>query len=946
MVALSKISRRRRLSRRGSPGVQAGMGCAAFFTLGLVAVLFALTYGFASVVQGLPSIESLPVLLDPPNGLLLQPTRLYDRSGQTLLLSLDNPLGGPRTYLNLDANQIDYIPDVLAQATLAASQPDFRASPGYALSGLLADTHPTLAQRLVFDLLLRNEAPGLRRSLRERFLAGQLTARFGRDKILEWFLNSSAYGPQVYGVMAAAQAYFDKPPEDLTLAEAALLAALAELPEVDPAGLPTLLVERQKAVLERMLENGQISPAQALEALTSELHIRPAQAADNLAPALTRLALAQLRASLPQVDAARGGLRLYTTLDFHLQQQAECTLQAELASLAGSAAPAGSPACPAARLLPTLDLAPLGQAPAGGLILLDPANGQVLALASAPAAGMDASAAPGRPAGSLLTPLIYLTAFSRGFTPASLFWDVPGLSPANSGARDYFGPLRLRTALVNDDFGPAAQLLAQLGRDSVQRTAGQLGLPGGAGQFNSPLDTGSLSLLDAAQLYALFANQGLAAGQPAGGGQTAGGQTPGGQTAALQPSALLRVERVDGQALLDWSKPNARPLISGQLAYLVNNVLSDEAARWPSLGHPNSLEIGRLAAAKLGQTASGEDGWALGYTPHWVAGAWLGSPEAPKNHLLTRAAAALWHAFSQYISQDQPSDGWSLPAGVSKLNVCDPSGMLPTAICPAIVSEVFLEGTQPTQADSLYRTFQVNHETGRLATVFTPPELIEDRVYLVAPPEAAQWAQQKGLPTPPNTYDVIYSPPANPGVQITQPELFAHVHGTVRFTGSAGGADFQFFRLQVGQGLNPQTWLQLGEDTRSPVQDGALGTWDTRGLSGLYAVQLLVVHRDQRVERAVTQLTVDNQPPVVQVLSPGPQTSILAGSSLVLQASASDDLQLARVDFFIDKQLVGSLVQGPFNLAWQAQRGSHTLLVKAYDLAGNLSQSSAAFTVK
>ena len=107
--------------------------------------------------------------------------------------------------------------------------------------------------------------------------------------------------------------------------------------------------------------------------------------------------------------------------------------------------------------------------------------------------------------------------------------------------------------------------------------------------------------------------------------------------------------------------------------------------------------------------------------------------------------AALWHALMQYTHRDQPSQSWSIPAGISTLDVCDPSGMLPTPACPNVVSEVFLPGSEPAQADTLYRPVQINRETGLLATVFTPSELVEDRVFMQVPAEAAAWAQQAGI---------------------------------------------------------------------------------------------------------------------------------------------------------------------------------------------------------
>jgi len=188
--------------------------------------------------------------------------------------------------------------------------------------------------------------------------------------------------------------------------------------------------------------------------------------------------------------------------------------------------------------------------------------------------------------------------------------------------------------------------------------------------------------------------------------------------------------------------------------------------------------------------------------------------------------------------------------------VCDPSGMLPTQECSSLVTEVFLNGNEPIQADDLYRKFAINRETGLLATVFTPPELIENHVYLLVPENARDWARSAGLEIPPASYDAIQAPPVNPTVNITLPGLFAEVSDVVKIVGTASGDDFAYYRLQVGKGLNPQEWIQLGSDVISPVEDGVLAEWDTGGLSGLYAVQLQVVRTDQRVDMAVIQVTI------------------------------------------------------------------------------------------
>jgi len=441
----------------------------------------------------------------------------------------------------------------------------------------------------------------------------------------------------------------------------------------------------------------------------------------------------------------------------------------------------------------------------------------------------------------VLDAFIYLTGFTRGLSPASLTWDIPGRTDVQNVDGMYHGPMRLRLAMANDYQAPAAQVRSQMGLENVNRIAASFGL--------SPNE--SLSLVDAAGVYGVFAQQGVYFGQDAVGD-------------SFQPVAVLRLEGNDGSVWLDWTTPQAKPVVTPGLAYLMNHALSDETARWPTLGRPNVTEIGRPAGLKLGQTDDALDAWAIGYSPARVVAAWTGAHESTsisspqlggQRGLSPRLPAVLWSALMQIASQHLPPEGWPVPADVAVINVCDPSGMLPTADCPNLVSEVFLNGNEPLQVDNMFRKYAVNRETGYLATVFTLPQLIEERVYFVVPSDARSWAESAGLEIPPATYDVIQSPQVNPDVNITSPELFTEVSGQVRIRGSAAGEDFVSYRVLVGEGLNPQEWIQVAEGTK-PVNKGLLAEWDTNELSGLYAVQLQVVRSDQRVDTAIIQVTV------------------------------------------------------------------------------------------
>lgn len=830
-LLILRARRERRLARQHSSQGRRFtllLSAGAFFSLLLVGAILGLAWAYTVLTRDLPSLESLPHLLNPPNGLLLQPTRLYDRSGQHLLLTFA-PNDAPRRYLPLGEQNPQHLPKSLADAVLALNDPTFWSHDGFLLTGWQdPNVHPTLAQRLVADLLLYAEPPSLWRALRERLLAAQITAHFGRTQVLEWYLNSADFGHNAFGAEAAAQLYFGKSASQLSLAEAAILAATNQIPALNPLDAPEQARQRGREVIYILQSLGWLDAEEAQRALSETPTFQAAPpTAPAPAPAFVNLVLAQLESRFPRARLERGGLTVLTTLDFDLQRQAACltaVYQARLSNLP-------EPACEAARFLPSLPPGvTLGEAAASALIL-DPKTGQILAAVGETRGGQETPLLAAHRPGSLSAPFVYLTGFTRGLGPASLVWDVPGQVNVQNFDGKFHGPLRLRLALANDYRVPAEVVLQQMGAENVSRVAASFGMT-----LDSPV-----TLAEVAGAFGAFATQGVYFGQPLGD--------------AFGPVTVLRVETTDHALWLDWSTPQAKSLVSPGLAYLVNHVLSDESARWPSWGHPNVLEIGRPVAVKPGQSEDGQDAWLVGYTPQRVVVAWTGGHGAGET-VTPRLPAVLWSGLMHLASQALPLDGWAPPAEVSVVNVCDPSGLLPTADCPNVVSEVFLNGNEPTSADTLYRGYWVNRETGLLATVFTPPQLVERRVYLMIPPEGRSWAELMSLPVPPQNYDAIELPPPNPDIHLSAPAMFAEVSGVVKIMGTAAGDGFREYRLQVGKGLNPQMWVQVGGEGTQPVTEGLLGEWDSRGLEGVYVVQLLVFRNDDRLETASIVVTV------------------------------------------------------------------------------------------
>ncbi len=947
---------RRRASRAGRDcWARAGILAAA------VVSLVASTFGFIGalaydrVLEGLPAVESIESLFDASQGGACRSARLYDRTGRILILEVSSP---PLPQA---------VPEHLTQAAVAYLDPTFWTNPGYDLAwlsealrrgwaGQPSEPPPSIPQRLVRTTLLppgEHRLPVWLQSLREAVLAADLSARYSKEQILRWYLTCAPVGPAGRGVEAAARMYLGKSAASLTLGESALIVAVLDDPAVNPQQTPQQAKARQAEVLQAMLDAGMLDEETARQATALPLTFALRGPSDaSSAEVYARFALAQLAETLGPGFAERGGLRVITALDYDLQLQADCLARTHVLRLSGGDPSAvvtaeDGAACVAAALLPPLRPGDVGVdhgLSGGAATVLDPSTGEVLSLV-VPEDSRPPATIVGE-AGSTLYPFLYLTALANGYSPASMVLDVPTeLTDRSGGAYSveswdgvFHGPVRLRTALVNAYAAPAARTLEQLGVAPVVRSARQMGVltltP--TAERSSAADLlrqARVDLLELAHAYGVIGNGGVMAGAASGAGETL----------RLTPAFVLRVEDGFGQVLYEY-RPETRVVLSAQLAYLLADMLSDESARWESLGRSTVLDIGRPAGAMVGLTASGYDNWTVGFTPNLAVATWVGSRsgEAMRGIGALNGAASLWNAVVRYAARDRPRVGWERPPGISQLEVCDPSGMLPTEYCPRVVREVFLQGTEPTSYDTLYQPFRVNRETGRLATLFTPVELVDERVYLVPPPEAAEWAEQAGIERPPQEYDTLYLPAVNPLLNITAPAAYSVVKGVVTVRGSVHPEGLEFYRLQYGQGLNPSRWVQVGEEGRDAVEQAAIGRWDTGDLEGLYTLQLMAVLRDGRVLTAAVPVTVDNTPPRVRLMLPqdGQSFRSSAGESIVIEVEVTDEVGVERVEFYADGRAVASVTSPPFSTRWvDAPAGEHVIYVRAYDTAGNRAES-------
>ncbi len=906
----------------------------------LCAGLIAAGFFYAWLANDLPSIEQLPVLLDRQSGELLQPTRLLDRSGEHVLATLSKG-SEKRLFLSVNPDEPGHFSLQLLRLSVAALDPGFWDDDGIDTTHWLDPQPHTIAERLVKNLLLPDEEDSQRSALRMKLLARQVTLRYGRTQVLEWYLNSASFGANTFGAESAAQLYLGKSAADLDVAEAALLVSLIQSPALNPLDAPAAALENQQTLLQTLAANGVLRSEELSQAQSEQIQFLAAPAQENPETAgFVQYAERQLGDLIGTNRVAQGGLDVITTLDWAMQTQSECTAQrALLQIIAGEATEANNnEVCPAAAYLPSQQFNWQGGTDLfAATLALDPQNGQILAYTS-PYSLTNATPAPAYQPGSLFSPFVALAAFARGSSPATLTWDAPASLPAevsNAANPDgqFHGPVNYRLALANDYVVPLAGVFNQIDAQTIWSLAASTGLdaPRSENVGAQALFGGSnASLFEIAQAYATLAASGSKYGL----------YNP--QSGQIEAAAILQVRSSSGQMILDASQPQQSAVVSTSLAYLINNVLSDAPSRWESLGHPNVLEVGKTTAVKIGQVQGKDQVWTVGYTPQKLVLTWLGmgASENATSNLDARMAGGLWHALIQYATADESDQGWERPIDVNVMQICSPSGMLPTAICPNITNDVFIAGNEPTQSDTLYEKVKVNRETGLLATVFTPATLVEERTFLNVPDELRLWAAAAGLSVPPLGYDTIPSASVNPLIQITRPALFAPVSGLVTILGSADVDNLASFSVQFGQGINPDTWQQIGEVQTTAIKDGTLATWDTTGLEGLYALRLNVVQQNNQIQTAVIQVTVDNTAPLISIASPTANAQIKPENGIVLlTAAVSDNVALARVEFWLDGKKIDERSSAPFTSIWTAVPGKHKLQIKAFDTAGNESQS-------
>jgi 1A family penicillin-binding protein len=703
---------------------------------------------------------------------VVQSTEILDRNGR--------PLYEVHGEKNRRVIPLTEIPLDMQRATLAAEDKDFYAHHGFDLRGiaraLLVDVFTgsksqggsTITQQFVKNALLTGQK-SLTRKIKELILSIEIEFIYSKDEILAFYLNEIPYGATEYGVEAASQRFFGKPAKDLTLAEAAVLASIPKAPTYySPYGShQDDLIRRQQFILDRMTNLGFMTAEQATAAKQQPLTFQDRREG-ILAPHFALYVRELLVDEYGEEFVQEGGLKVTTTLDLDLQRKAEQAISDNAKRYEAKGATNAA------------------------LVSLDPKTGQVLAMVGSHDyfdtehdGNVNVTLASRQP-GSSFKPIVYATAFKQRYSPAFPLWDVPtdfGNYQPNDYDGGFRGPVSIRFALANSLNIPAVKMLALVGLDEALKTARELGIQTLTDRdrygLALVLGGGEVRLLDLTGAYAAFANQGE----------------------ARDTTVILSIQDQSGKMIKEYN-PNRgkRQALDPQVAYLVTDVLADNAARSAIFGSRNFLTLpDRSVAAKTGTTQEFRDAWTVGYTPSLAAGVWVGNNDnAPMRAGADGSvvAAPIWNQFMRTALTGTSAEPFERPSGITDVTVDFLSNRLPTEHSTDIIREPFARWQVPIDRDTVHVKVKVNRLNGLLATEFTPPELVEERVYSNVHSEKPSnpnweepvlaWARDHGIDVspPPTEKDQLYTEATRPVVHILSPTAGQELSGafTVKAT--------------------------------------------------------------------------------------------------------------------------------------------------------------------
>ncbi|HZU77906.1 MAG TPA: transglycosylase domain-containing protein [Dehalococcoidia bacterium] len=726
----------RRSSRAREAAKSASVARAAWATAAIMLVLIAALLSTAVAAAASYYNAEVPLLRGLPRQILNKDSvRIYDDKG-TLLYQINTD--GSQHSISLAQVPIDVV-----NATTAIEDHDFWINQGIDFTSIVraltADlqTHSiqqggsTITQQLIKQQVLGSEVD-FTRKLNEAILAVGMTESgpsgdggYSKRQILEMYLNSIPYSPTAYGIEAAAQEYFGykadpatgrTAAQQLDLAQASMLAGIPQNPNLnDPLLHPQHAHDRQKQVLDAMVQYGYITPAQESAALAESSKpnfFHPITSEQNLAPHFVyyvRSLLEQMITTGQLHNLARSGLNVYTTLDMDLQNHAQQAMKDHLYGNDQTGY-----CCDLIRNANVTNSAEILVEQKTGAIKVY--LGSIDYYSTKIDGKFDVVSQGYRGPGSSFKPFVYATAFEKGWFPAYTLLDQPTAfydagsgtqyKPLDFDATHVAGRVTLRTAIDWSLNIPAVKVMQFAGIDAVKQQVERMGITTTEGTWGLSSVLGAIQVtpFEMAQAYSVFANYGQ----------------------YIPLHAIDRITDSSGNVLYTYVPPRPVQVMDPRIAFLITSILSDNASRAGDFGacsplylapyfgttHPHygpsetsargTGECGSIfahggfspnawpTAAKTGTGQDFKDDWTVGYTMDYTAAVWVGNNNnTPMVDIDgVTGAAPIWYQSMLYAeaSTGKAKTPFPVPAGVHKANYCS------QGVC---TTDWFLDGPPP-----------------------------------------------------------------------------------------------------------------------------------------------------------------------------------------------------------------------------------------------------------
>lgn len=579
---------------------------------------------------------------------------------------------------------LDKISKPVKDALIASEDKDFyehsgfsvfstlRAVYGYVANGGGSFGGSTITQQLAKITVLSSNRSFLRQ-YQAFSIAVAIENTYTKDQILEMYLNSVYFGENAFGIEEAAKAYFGTTPDKLTLAQASMLVGVLPAPSVysPVSGNAEYAKERQTTVLSRMVSNGYISEEEKQAALAEQLAYQPPQSPfrDSIAPHFAEMVLDELYKKYGEETVTRSGYQVTTTLDANVQGQLKTAIDGNMRTIQNNG---GTNAA---------------------AVAIDPTTGEVRGLVGSykwddENFGKVNVATSLRQPGSSFKPIYYSQGLADGtITPATVLKDEltdfgGGYKPLNAD-RKFRGDVTVRNALDWSLNIPAVKVMQKVGLDKTIDTAQKMGLSSINKKNNYGLSlalgAAEVTPLQMTNVYAAFANQGQ-----------------------QYDTTIIRTINSKYNEQVFKATHKAKQVLSPQGAFLISNILSDNAARAAVFG--SSLNVYdaktravKTVAVKTGTTNDSRDAWTMGYTPQMAIGVWVGNNDnsAMKNGgsimagpIFTKAMGAIMAGVDTKFPQ---------VAGVVQKDICTSNrGLADSAVRGSTYQEWFLATALPS----------------------------------------------------------------------------------------------------------------------------------------------------------------------------------------------------------------------------------------------------------